>query len=415
MKADQQYILVIGAAHIDVFANYEGELSSKIDKPGRIEFSLGGTAFNIAANLAFDQERSCLIAAINPHKISGLCVEASLKARKINSHFIVKNENLSEGAYVAFIQDGDLVSAVTQTPIEELNLDEESLINAVSNASVVVADCNLNNFQLTRVISHCSQFRKPILVAGVSESKAERIKFSPGHLEIDVFSLNYKEVIHLFSGHQEIYDYFISHGEDIERIETWSNSAIQEVCSKLRTKYLIITRGKNGHLVLSKTGNRCSFPAVKLVGKFVSSSGAGDALLAGIALYYKIFNTNHGWEPDWSKCNEIIKRYVNHVLCIQQAAPSNAADSDSPLNFIEQILCQEQNDNKPTGYRGYLFSFLAVLAISSIILASRDQLTVPTVTLLSIVILSTLLTYNLLSEESFLKLVLSNKGIGIND
>ena len=55
---NEQYILVIGAAHIDVFANYERELSSKIDKPGKIDFSLGGTAFNIAANLAFGQEKN---------------------------------------------------------------------------------------------------------------------------------------------------------------------------------------------------------------------------------------------------------------------------------------------------------------------------------------------------------------------
>lgn len=279
MNGDQ-YILVIGAAHIDVFANYEGEISSKIDKPGKIEFSLGGTAFNVAANLAFDQEKACLITAVNPHKISGLCVEASLKARKISNHFLVKNTNLSEGAYVAFIQDGDLVSAVTQTPIEELSLDEENLVGAINNASIVVADCNLSDSQLARVVSHCSKYQKPILIAGVSENKAERIKFVPKHLEIDVFSLNYKEAIHLFNGHQYIYDYLIFNNEDTKRIESWSSSTIQEVCSKLCTKYLIVTKGKDGHLVLSKTGNRCSFSTDRVNGKFVSSSGAGDALLA---------------------------------------------------------------------------------------------------------------------------------------
>jgi len=246
-------------------------------------------------------------------------------------------------------------------------------------------------------------------VAGVSESKAERIKFFPDDLEIDVFSVNYKEAVHLFAGHQELYEYFVSNGEDLTTVEAWSNSTIQKVCSRLRTKYLIITKGKDGYLVLSKAGNRCSFPAVHVAGKIVSSSGAGDSLLAGIAQYYKIYNTNHGWEPNWIRCNGIIERYVNHVLCIQQASPSNATDSDSPLHFIEQMLCQEKEKHKSKNYQVYLFSFLAVLAISSIILAFWGKLTIPIAVLLSIIIFATLLIYNLLSEESFLKLVLNSK------
>jgi len=73
------------------------------------------------------------------------------------------------------------------------------------------------------------------------------------------------------------------------------------------------------------------------------------------------------------------------------------------------MLCQEKEKHKSKNYQVYLFSFLAVLAISSIILAFWGKLTIPIAVLLSIIIFATLLIYNLLSEESFLKLVLNSK------
>jgi len=58
---NEQYILVIGAAHIDVFANYERELSSKIDKPGKIDFSLGGTALILLQTLHLARKKLALL------------------------------------------------------------------------------------------------------------------------------------------------------------------------------------------------------------------------------------------------------------------------------------------------------------------------------------------------------------------
>lgn len=400
--SSEKYILVIGAAHIDVFANYQGVVSSKIDKPGSIIFSLGGTAFNIVSNLAFDNQKARLLTVINPSNISGLCILSSLEARKINSEFVVKNRKLPEGAFVAFRQEGELVSAVTQTSIENLNLENDFLTNAIRNASVIVADCNLSKTQITQVISHCCEHKKPILLAGVSESKAERIKNFPRHLEIDVFSANYKEIAHLLKSYIEIHDFFAANREEIDKIETWSDTTIREICSKLRVKYLIVTKGQEGYLVLSKSGTRYLFPAGRVTDTFVSSTGAGDALLAGVALHFHQSNNIYGWEPDWPNCNNIIQRYVDQVLCIESASPVNLTGVESPLSYVEQQLAQAKDTQESPWYQKYIFSFLVVLSLSSLLLGFLNKLTAPLVGLLSLVIFATLLVFRLISEKAFL-------------
>src|SRR4051812_15433367 len=45
-------ILVIGSCLLDVFADYNLDSKNYLEKIGKISFALGGTAFNIAINLA---------------------------------------------------------------------------------------------------------------------------------------------------------------------------------------------------------------------------------------------------------------------------------------------------------------------------------------------------------------------------
>ena len=44
-------ILICGAAHLDIVGEYSRSAASVTDKPGEIIYSVGGTAYNVAANV----------------------------------------------------------------------------------------------------------------------------------------------------------------------------------------------------------------------------------------------------------------------------------------------------------------------------------------------------------------------------
>ena len=81
--SENKYILVIGANHWDIFANYHPDQKDYLDKEGRVSFSLGGTALNIAYNLASDQKPTYLLTAINPNTLGGQYLQKYLKEFKI--------------------------------------------------------------------------------------------------------------------------------------------------------------------------------------------------------------------------------------------------------------------------------------------------------------------------------------------
>lgn len=403
MSNEKKGILVIGAAHIDVYASPHTPSSDVIDQPGNVFISLGGTAFNISSNLAFDRQKTCLLTAIDPSSLSGFAILAVLDQKKIDKKFLIKNETLSEGAFVAFLQNGELQNAVTQTPIENLPIEDEKLKRAIKNASVIVADCNLSRNSLKRVIKYCNDHKRFILVAGVSQSKTERIKNIPQDLEIDVFSANHHEIMYLLKKDSRFASLFEN--------ETWSNEQIIKLCTELRVKHLIITEGQNGYSVLSKkSGNREHFTA-DVVQNFVSSTGAGDALLAGVACYFETqnrSNTSVDWEPDWSECNRTIQRYMPPVLRVETASPSSSRQADSLLIFAKKIMLR-QIDKNPPNYKKLIFVFFAIVVISSIILAFLEKFTFTLMTLLSIVIFSILLIYDFISQKEFLEAISNNK------
>ena len=49
---NNDYVLVIGASHLDIVGDYGKHLANDIDKPGELIYSVGGTAYNISSNLS---------------------------------------------------------------------------------------------------------------------------------------------------------------------------------------------------------------------------------------------------------------------------------------------------------------------------------------------------------------------------
>jgi sugar/nucleoside kinase (ribokinase family) len=130
------------------------------------------------------------------------------------------------------------------------------------------------------------------LVAGVSDSKAIRVVELPERLVIDAFSLNEGKLASI----------------EPTVVNQLTKQQIADVCARTRAKFVMVTRGSSGYVVLSRDGVIHRFNALT-TDRFISSTGAGDALLAGLAVYCFQERTF-----DWQRSYAIVARYVRRVL-----------------------------------------------------------------------------------------------------
>lgn len=282
-------VLVIGGVHIDIFADYNLNDKNKVDKIGNIHFSIGGTAYNLVSNLALRNVKVSVCTILNIDSQFTPHIIYKLKSLKVNTEYIQAEKSNELSAFVAIRENGELISAVTNNIIENFPLESSLIEKAVSEHSLIVADCNLNDFQLNDVIKVCNYLQKPVIVAAVSDSKVERLKSLESDAKIDILAMNLAEAKSFFEAN------------DLTAIEALM---ISNKYNNFRT--IIITLGKDGYIIREKN----------TILKFASplqnpssTSGAGDALLS-CAIYTKLKED----EPDWNKSYNKISLFINKAL-----------------------------------------------------------------------------------------------------
>lgn len=278
-------VLVIGATNVDILCEYDASVADTIDKPGTVEFAVGGTAFNIAANLSDGGVPVRLYTHLNATSPFTDLIQNELDRRNIDTSLVGTYPDIPENAFVAFQEDGDLASAVTSSGLGEKPLDTDALRRAATDASLIIADCNLTASQLEDVAEIATEFDRPLFIAGVSESKVSR--FQTASTAADVLFINEHEAAAIDS---EVLD-----PEDVNATE------------------LVITRGADGFEARGPTTTE-SFAAPAL-DDVVSTLGAGDALLSGVA--------HSVWERgtlEWDQTVPRIHAYLTAVLSQEAAA-----------------------------------------------------------------------------------------------
>jgi sugar/nucleoside kinase (ribokinase family) len=133
-----------------------------------------------------------------------------------------------------------------------------------------VCDLNLAAHQVAFVEKLCRQYQKKLILAGVSQAKCMRIN--------DVIAINKTPDIFLFC----------LNAAEAKRLFDWHEARFgaayaKEICSRLYCRWIVVTLGAGGHRVMGRDGEIDIVPAPTGI-QIVSSSGAGDALLAGFAV-----------------------------------------------------------------------------------------------------------------------------------
>lgn len=330
------YVLVVGATHPDIFADYRTSQADRIDKIGELTYSIGGTAYNVAVNLGQNHVDVALFTYVKRDSLFTDLILERLERNGVRTNFVQYDRYMPESGFVAIREDGDLISAVTASGITEVVFDREALERAVEGASIVVADCNLTGSQLDLVVDLADRFDTRTFVCGVSESKSARVREVSG--PITLFSLNREEAQYLLEC------------DELRPDRLRSFAAENDVHN------LVVTQGADGYLIATPEAvDRFPAPPVTEV---ASTSGAGDAFLAGVC-----HSVHDEGALRWESIHDSIASYVTAVL-EREGSTVGAVANENELSVRDRINRQVR---AIAGYSRWEKAAMAIGAVSAVL------------------------------------------------
>ena len=255
------YAVVIGAANIDIGGTPYKPLIPGDSNPGVINMSYGGVARNIAHNLTLLGIDVELITATGDDPL-GMEMLKKCESIGLDTSLSVMVPGGSSSVYL-FINDekGEMDLALSHVDIVKKITPEyiESIIDVINSASAVVADCNLSQETLLKLMEICEV---PLYVDTVSVTHADKIK---GHLEgIDTLKPNLLEA-------EFLSDMIIENEYDcLEAARALINQGVKRV---------FISMGPHGMLAADKDH---AIMADRYPATVRSTTGAGDSAMAAI-------------------------------------------------------------------------------------------------------------------------------------
>ena len=284
ITAPEKKVVVVGGANLDI-KGYSPNYIKGSSSPGWIEKSSGGVGRNIAEDLALLGEEVVLLTAISGDHFGEKLKQETDEAGVDISHFkIASPKKHKTGVYLAHLdQSGDLIGAVNDMRILK-KIDQEYLKEKrkiIETSAMLVFDTNLEESAITYLIELCQEKKMNKIADTVSVEKALKLK---GKLEkIDYLRGNLDEIEVVL---------------DIVKMKNSENAqklSIEKRMSRVTAAYaenkdfpeMIISTGKDGAYYLSQNREEVKlkhFEAIKVNSEeIVETTGAGDALTAGIA------------------------------------------------------------------------------------------------------------------------------------
>ena len=268
-------IVVVGGANIDIKGYSANTFQHGSSNSGIIKESSGGVGRNVAANLGNLGCQVTLLSAIGNDYRGEKLISDTGKCG-VNLEYIRTMEVYSTGTYLAVIdQKGELVGAVNSMEIIN-GIDRDYLkknLKVLEQADWIFIDTNLNRDIISWMLNR--NFSGKIIIDPVSIEKSSKIKNRLD--EIDIITPNLMEFCYLYDIDSSETELLISKNEKTELLYLIDNNR-KRVSSKTE---LIITLGAEG-IIYSGPEQNFWESAVDLSDKIIETTGAGDALNAGI-------------------------------------------------------------------------------------------------------------------------------------
>lgn len=257
------HIAVVGGANMDIGAQTPVPLVSGDSTPGHIRCAPGGVARNVAENLARLGHKACLLSAVGDDVFGKSLLESSRKAG-VDTGAVCCLPLQRTATYLSLHgSDGDLAVAVNDMDILECLsptfLAPHSAM--LQSAMCTVLDCNLAPSALAWLLENT--WTSPVFVDAVSMAKCGRI--TPWLPRIHLLKVNHLEA-EILCGHA------------VHSVKDGCVSAKHLHQSGVR--HVVVSLGGQGVCWCDADGT-VGWQPVRQV-QVVNTSGAGDALLAGL-------------------------------------------------------------------------------------------------------------------------------------
>lgn len=264
---EEDYLVGIGAANIDVYGKSEIKIRPHYDHPSKIHTSLGGVTRNILENLAYLKVNTKLLSAVGDDMYGKAILEGS-KKNNIDVSNVLEVKDNGSGIFVQVLDDdNDMHLAICDMSIIkyiDINYLKEKE-NVLKGSKMIIFDPSLNIETIEYLIDNYKD--KALFLDPVSEEYAKKIK-------------PYIPYLHTFKPN-------ISELEAITNKKINNDDELIKACKRLidsGLKNIYVSLGKNGCLFMNnKETIKRKFKEVKNV---VNYSGAGDSFFAGIIYSY---------------------------------------------------------------------------------------------------------------------------------
>lgn len=308
---DSDYVVVIGAANIDIGGSPYHKLIRADSNPGRINISYGGVGRNIAENLSKLGVNVKLVAAVGNDTLGKDLIHYCNHCG-IDTNYIIK-DNSNSSIYL-FINntEGDMALALSDVNIAEKLTPSyiDSISDVINHAKVVVMDCNVTQDTFLHLKEIC---KVPIFIDPVSQTHASKIK---NHLKnIDTLKPNRLEA-------EFLTDTLINNIEDYKK-------AAQILMDKGVNK-VFISMGSEG---MFAAYHNEFYIIDRYPVDVVSTTGAGDS--AAAAMIWSLTDPDHK--------NDIVR-----AAKAANAAASMTVESDKTINpdLCAELINERLNNNK---------------------------------------------------------------------
>lgn len=266
------FILVVGSAHLDLLARAK-DRDDVVDREGTLKIGVGGTACNVAVNIANVGTPVRFLTALNDEEISKV-IEHYLSKHGVEN-FIHRDNQLPSSGFSAHIDtSGEITSAISSMAVEDCKFPDSIIESALEGAKAVMVDCNLSVDTIRTLATKAKERNIPIYVSAVSEPKSVRWAGVS-----DLFRcafMNKREAT------------FLSNNVFGRR------TSAGELSGLLKTP-LLITDAENGSTLAMPDGRLESIPAPTFSRETLVNGtrlGMGDAMAAGVMVMHEIHGFN---------------------------------------------------------------------------------------------------------------------------
>ncbi|MBQ1521672.1 MAG: carbohydrate kinase family protein [Erysipelotrichaceae bacterium] len=306
-------VYVIGGANVDISARSFNQIVDYDSNPGKVSYSFGGVAHNIARNLSNIGCKVDYITAFSNDHFGRQLVE-SMRNSNISIDHSQFFDDQTTSLYLAVVEpDGDMKVAIADMEIlSHLDISKlEPILKSLSDDDILVLDTNLTVEQIGKLINMaaCQIFVDPI-------STAKAVKIS-GYLDkVDMLKPNRLEA-EILSGLK------LEDKDDYLPVLNWF---IEKGCGSI-----VISMGKDG--LIGSNGHEAYHLSNTRV-EIVNTTGAGDAFMAGY-----VYRQHHGL----SFLESLKYALANSAIALISLDTVNSKNSEEMLKkYYEKVEKESQ-------------------------------------------------------------------------